>query len=61
MKLLTLPMPLNPRLFYSRQAVEDYQNAVADYLQQQAEAEQSHSKTSKRKHPSRREQFNDQY
>ena len=57
MKLLTLPMPLNPRHFHSKQAVEDYNAAVAEFLAQQEALEYSHSKSSKRKHPSRREQY----
>lgn len=59
--MLTMPLPLNPRLFYSKQAVEKYQQAVAEYLAQQEALEYSHSKSSKRKHPSRREQYAEQY
>ena len=61
MKPLVMPPPLDSRRFHTREVVAAYNQQVSDYLLQQTEAEHSHSKTSKRKHPSRKEQFNDQY
>lgn len=58
--MLSLPEPLNQKRFYTQEAVDAYNLAVADYLAQQAEIEYKNSKTSKRKHPSRREQYYEQ-
>lgn len=43
------PAPLDPRIFHSKAVVEEYQQAVADYLAQQAALEYRHGKTSRRK------------
>jgi rubrerythrin len=43
-----MPSPLNPRLFYSKQAVDEYNAAVAAYLAQQADTEYNHAKNQKR-------------
>ena len=61
MAQLVMPSPLDPRLFHSRQKIDAYNSAVADYMSQQAEAEFNHCKKPKRKHVSKRDQFNEQY
>ena len=46
--MLTMPLPLNPRRYYTREALEQYNQEVADYLAQQQQAEYAHTKNSKR-------------
>lgn len=46
--MLSMPTPLNPKHFHSKQVVEDYQQAVAAFLAQQQAAEYEHSKNRKR-------------
>lgn len=59
--MLEMPLPLNPRQFYSQQAIADYNAAVASYLAQQSQAEHAHSRAAKRsKHQTRRQQFDEQ-
>lgn len=48
MQLLTPPIPLSPRLFHSKQAVDAFNDAMAAYLAQQQQAEYNHSKNQKR-------------
>ena len=54
------PDALDPRLFHSQQIVDEYNADVAEYLAHLAELEYQHSKTPKRRHASRREQFDNQ-
>ena len=56
--MLVMQPPLSPRLFHSKQAVDDYNAAVAAYLAQQQQAEYAHTKTSKRS-KQRRERYTD--
>ena len=46
--MLVMPASLNPRLFYSKQAIADYNAAVAEFLAQQQQAEYTNSKNQKR-------------
>jgi len=59
-KTLTMPAPLDNRLFHSRQVIENYQNAVADFLQQQQQAEYNCKSAKRSKHKTRRQQYDDQ-
>lgn len=58
--MLVMPEPLNPRLFYSKQAVAEYNNAVAEYMAQMEAAEYRAKNAKGNKHKSRREQYDDQ-
>lgn len=55
--MLTMPQPLDSRLFHTREAVTAYNQQVADFLRQQAEADYN-SKTSKR-NKQRRQRYSD--
>lgn len=55
--MLTMPLPLDSRRFHSREVVAAYNQQVADFLQQQANAEYN-SKTSKR-NKQRRQRYTD--
>lgn len=58
--LLTMPVPLSPRVFHTKQKVDSYNERVAAYLAQQADIAYQHKiNQSSKRHPSRREQFND--
>ena len=46
--MLEMPQPLDKRLFYNQQAINDHHAAVAAYLAQQQQAEYKHSKNKKR-------------
>ena len=46
--MLEMPQPLDPRLFHSREVVDEYNAAVAAYLEQQQAAAYKHSKNQKR-------------
>ena len=46
--MLQMPAPLDKRLFYTQQAIDDHNAAVAAYLAQQHQAEYKHTKNQKR-------------
>jgi selenocysteine lyase/cysteine desulfurase len=59
--MLTMPAPLNPRLFHNQQVIDAYNEAVAAYLAQQAQAQHAHTRAAKRsKHQTRRQRFDEQ-
>jgi hypothetical protein len=57
MALLQMPQPLSPRVFHSKAKVDRYNEQVAAYLAQQAEIEYQYKQNLDRRHPSRRERF----
>ncbi|MDO8774305.1 MAG: hypothetical protein Q7K57_37450 [Burkholderiaceae bacterium] len=57
---LTLPMPLSSRLFHTQQAIEIYNQQVADYYAQVEEAERNSKTPTRNKQPSRRERYEEQ-
>ena len=54
------PTPLNKRLFHSKEVVDKFNFDMAAYIAYQSDIEYQHSKPQKRRHASRREQFNEQ-
>jgi hypothetical protein len=53
----TLPAPLNPRLFYSPQAILDYNIAVADYYARQSAIEYQSRRAKGDRRDARRKQY----
>jgi hypothetical protein len=53
-------MPLSPRLFHSKQAVEIYNQQVSDYYASLAEAEHNSKSTKRNKQTSRKQRYEEQ-